>query len=163
MTGWNPCKTPHIWEPCEGFSGRYKCAKCYTFGYHKLVTATDMLAPTGLHGSHRSNIVPYLCPKCHGPTTRKDRACLICKPKVENPAWKWVKIANGWAVVKDGYRIARVEYVRINIQELTKAWRITMRGKETQHIKDITLVDAKKIVEDALGLATESGTPTTEA
>lgn len=161
MAGWNPCKTPHIWEPCEGYSGRYKCAKCHTFGYHKLVTATDPgkngLFPTGLHGSHLSNIVPYLCPKCHGPTTRKDHACLICRPKVEDPPWKWVKIANGWAVVKDGYRIAR-------FAKRALKYEVVIRGHET--VTRDTMADAMRHIIDTLGLSApevESGTPSTEA
>jgi hypothetical protein len=82
-------------------------------------------------------------------------------PDVEDTPFKWAKTSNGWALVKDGYRIARVEYVRMSLKDSTKAWRITVRGTVAAHVKGITLADAKKITEEALGL--ESGTSAKEA
>ena len=139
---WIPCRTNHDWQPINGWQGRYKCSDCFTLGYHKLVIATERNFPTGLHGKHDRQILPYLCPKCHGPTTKRDAQCLMCRP--DKPNWKWQKIPSGWCLVQDRLRVARVEW-------LAKKWVTTIRGVEVSKTT-IPIAEAKRAVELAFGL-----------
>lgn len=93
---WKPCsESAHEWESIFTWCGRYRCRVCLTIGYRGLVI--------GVHaGNRRMDILPYKCPKCHGPTTkwRRKRAgeyrvvdgaqpCPSCAPAVqghEHPA-----------------------------------------------------------------------------
>ena len=136
---WAPCKTNHVWEPIPKWQGRYKCAVCFTLGYHKLVIASDANFPTGLHGKHERQILPYLCPKCHGPTTKRDNQCLVCRKPVAE--WKWDAKHN---LIKDRIRVARLEWVE-------RKWVLSLRGKMEKTIV-ASLAEGKKAAEVALGL-----------
>ena len=139
---WTPCVTEHIWEQLSHYSGRYKCAKCYAVGYHKLVVA-EALYPNGLVGPHRYQIVPYLCYKCHGPTTilNRSRPCINCR--VEKPP-VWKSLSGGHTLFDGtGTRLARIEFRK-------KIWEIKVKGVHVGTQK--LAAEAKDMVENMLGI-----------
>ena len=71
---WTPCPDgKHLWERIERWMGRYRCQRCGIIGWNtKALSEWD----------HRG-ITPYVCPKCHGPTTsvkkKKPQPCPQCR------------------------------------------------------------------------------------
>lgn len=62
---WAPCPDDHAWVHIDGWAGRYRCDRCHIIGYKGFVT--------GIYGRtnpKNSQVIPYRCPKCHGPTTK---------------------------------------------------------------------------------------------
>ena len=61
---WKPCQEEsHTWEYVPNWMGRYRCTTCGVLGYK------GVILPDGL-GRKRQGVIPYRCPKCHGPTTK---------------------------------------------------------------------------------------------
>lgn len=147
---WQPCKGNHDWEPIQGYAGRYKCALCHVIGYHRaaLKGNCDVGFSSKLRGSHSANILPYLCPACSGPTTKKGQNCLVCEPKespsLKEPDFKWRKVPQGWVLMVNGHRVAVVT------KKIGERWTSTIKGKDP--IKADLLPDAKRLSEEALGL-----------
>lgn len=65
---WKPC-SEHVWGAAT-WDGRFYCTKCGAKGY---------VPGKVLVGIRRSlDVVPYKCPKCHGPTCKQRVACPSC-------------------------------------------------------------------------------------
>ena len=65
---WDPCgDVDHDWVPVDGWVGRYRCRApaCGVLGYKAKV-----ILPPEVGGSLPPAVVPYRCPRCHGPTTK---------------------------------------------------------------------------------------------
>lgn len=61
---WKPCAVgSHAWEPIRGWCGRYSCLECRVVGYRGVVMGE-------VAGRRAMDILPYRCPRCHGPTTK---------------------------------------------------------------------------------------------
>lgn len=58
---WKSCES-HEWVSIPTWCGRYRCQACAVLGYRGVVVGTYA-------GSRAGQIIPYKCPKCHGPTT----------------------------------------------------------------------------------------------